>query len=467
MNRLSVLARANVLAHLATHGAGTSAVLRGLAELQALLTHDAILAPIKGDRARAGMPPPNLALLTTDIDILRDTHASALAAGALALGEGQGSRVLGDLVQSAETSLLAFLRRAAAAWGRATAHRGSDLLEMAGRQETALAVPQNPKDTKSLAELIRAWGRLTAPQRLVEARAGLSHTASSEAARRWRALGIALANERDASVAALPIAEALAAHFEALPDIGSQLMADVAECRSVAQLAAARDTPEMRALEAAIAQAERGREVLRRELTGLCPPRRGSKEVGDLLTAFVAAAASASDERPWQLVRDLALKLHNDYDMSEAALALTLMMRADLHRGRGKATPALLEALEGDWRTLRRKILVGLSETAMRGGRWSTALNLLDELVGLESYPGQQREWRETQRRVRSRIARGRAKAGVWAILVTHTCPPATRLRRLLRCRLHRPGSLHTPKLRPTMLRFRPHPVSTCFRAPN
>ncbi len=63
LRHLPFLARANVLAHLASAGKGDCATLRELSELQPRLTRDIVLDLITADRAAAGAPKLNGALL--------------------------------------------------------------------------------------------------------------------------------------------------------------------------------------------------------------------------------------------------------------------------------------------------------------------------------------------------------------------------------------------------------------------
>lgn len=232
---------------------------------------------------------------------------------------------------------------------------------------------------------------------------------------RWRALGIDLANERNAPATALPIAEALAACFVALPELGTVLTADVEACRSLTAEVIARSLPELKALEAAIEVAELARDVLRKKLAGREPPSNGPKPITQLVSAFHAAAKRLPDDRAWTLLRALALKLHNEYGMTEAALSLTTMMLRAAHTEPEKITRELLEQIEDDWRVLRRYVLASRSTAAMKAERWDAALNLLDELISLEPDTEKEREWNARRSWVQGRITRRRVKIGAWA----------------------------------------------------
>jgi hypothetical protein len=132
LRHLPFLARANVLAHLASAGKGDCATLR---ELQPRLTRDIVLDLITADRAAAGAPKLNGALLDDALAALAVEHAGALVTGLRSLGEIAGAELLVELVQSAQAGdcrCTAFIAKASAAWERETASRATELLDKAG-----------------------------------------------------------------------------------------------------------------------------------------------------------------------------------------------------------------------------------------------------------------------------------------------------------------------------------------------
>jgi hypothetical protein len=80
-DRLWPLARANFVAHLASHRPADGALLFALLESHATLDANAIYADLKAARTTAGIPAPSWVNLNEDLNELTNTHAAAAFAG--------------------------------------------------------------------------------------------------------------------------------------------------------------------------------------------------------------------------------------------------------------------------------------------------------------------------------------------------------------------------------------------------
>lgn len=386
LRALSLPARANVLAHIAAAGEADPTILRELADIQGRQTKQIALELISKDRIDAGMPTPNERLLGETFEAWTEDHAAALVAGARSLGEQAGASLLVELIKATRSDQLhreSLLRCATEDWERKTAARTTRLDEEAKRAEESLATKPTTEAANDLACAIHAWAKLTEPQRAVDAVANLSHAASVEAAGRWRNLAIDLANKHDAVQEALSVITALASEFGSLPTLGGRIRDDLKTCDGLVAAARARDAPEVKALEAAIAQADKAHGTLRRALKGGAPSQSSPPAVMQLIAAFHKAANAAAGERPWHLMRAFALALHNKDELIGPALSLTLMIlsAARVPSGREKVGNELLHQLETDATVLRREYLSQKLRSAIDKNRFGEALSLIDRLL--------------------------------------------------------------------------------------
>ena len=128
---LTPLARANVLAHLASAGMATASQMRDLVGLQ-----DAIRSfsadSIDQAWGRAGLPKVAPEMLASSLETVAGKHAEAFANGMLTLP--RGSELFAEHLQTTSldaTARVTFLREAAAAWDRATTSKVAEELEAA------------------------------------------------------------------------------------------------------------------------------------------------------------------------------------------------------------------------------------------------------------------------------------------------------------------------------------------------
>jgi hypothetical protein len=319
------LARANLLAHLASKGKATETHLDALANIAASVRGDT-LEILNRDRRCAGMPPVTEPMFNAAMEQLESQHAEALSDGALALKNGP--EVLSHIVQSlgsSVTSKSVFLRQATSAWERSTASENARDTERTQELETKLNVGPHDGALAALVSLIHSIAARTRPSRELARHFGLAHDASVEVVNKWRCLAVDLGNKHQALIQACSILEVLAEEFGTSDDPGRRVARDLTICRE--RLEAGEHIPELQRFAAAILAANQEpsqfkNDHLKRIRDGQ-RSRYDAPVVVRLWNAFGAAARNAPSDWPWRALRDFAIRLHNEFSESEAALLLT------------------------------------------------------------------------------------------------------------------------------------------------
>jgi hypothetical protein len=322
---LMPLARANVLAHLASNGLASADQLRSLVALEAQL-QDGALTALNRSREAAGMPPVPDVMFTAALEHLQGQHADALSSGAQALAHG--AEVLLDLVQSLGATISRssiFLRQSITAWERATSSANANELDRAHGLEIKLAQRPSEAAAAQLAALICSVAARTKPPRELARHFGLAHKSSADLSERWRSLAVDIANLYDAYPEALSILAALADGFGVSDELGQQVVDDLALCRE--RVASGAYLPEMRRLRRAIAAArsrshELNGDLLANALRPTAWRRKAPPTAIELSEALAAAIRTAQTDLPWQALREFALALYNEESAAETALAL-------------------------------------------------------------------------------------------------------------------------------------------------
>ena len=319
---LPPLAAANLRAHLCVAGMATEEDLAGLAYSMPAGADEALIAAINADRAVAGMPPCQPAVLAAEIEALTEAHAAALVTACFA-GTSPASRLAG-LLEGGPVRPSPILRRAAAAWTRRTA---SDLAELQSSAAAAVSAWQARQDADTLRALegaVRSWAALSRPQRLMDARAALDHPPTKRALAPWRA-AIQHVAQAGQHAAALSAARLLVDLFSDLPGEADILQR---EARSIAGLEEAQSlAPHLARLNELVTRLSTDPALLR---AGLATRRFGPaarKDAGALWAAFDAAAsASTVSEAAWDAVVPLAGLLNIPNRAGGAAAAIALFM---------------------------------------------------------------------------------------------------------------------------------------------
>ena len=408
---LAPIARANVLAHMASSGAATPSQLRDVVGMQESAPPTAMEAVNRG-RSDAGMPPAPPEMAEAALQALAGQHADALVDGLLA--HGNGAELLTDFLRGsggAVTPRSIFLRQCTAGWERAKASDVSRMLESAEALEATLREQPEAETARKLAGLVQELAAATRPQREAARLLGLPHELSLDARRRWQAVALNLNNRLDAIPEAVTVLEALASAFDDPDDLRDRIARNLQVCRE--RISAGEGTPQIgrlkKAIEAATAQhGEFDRcGLVDGHKTPSCPTM-----VAELHDSFVAAAGSATSELPWSMLRGLTLLLHNDHNATTAAWSLTVLALAQANRN--KAAAPMLAVLTADKQNLRAQLLQREFEIAIRSKRKGAMRTILAELIPLTDAPAEKSEYAKLLRKLRSQAVVAYLKGGFW-----------------------------------------------------
>ena len=228
----------------------------------------------------------------------------------------------------------------------------------------------------------------------------LVHRTSADAARRWRTVALELNNEQDAVAEAVIFLEALADGFGITDELGALVAKDLKVCQE--RLALGEGRPEIRRLIAALEGAAADpRACMDTHMVGGSVTRASPPVVRELHDAFVAATRGASSDLPWRLLRSFALRLHNEFSSTDAAIAFTQLA---IRQGAGiRAAAEAVRIFEEDLRTLRREQAKAQLAAALQTKKNGKARQILSTLIGLADDAKEKSEYQKLQRTIADR----------------------------------------------------------------
>ena len=408
---LAPIARANVLAHLASSRRATPKQLRDLVQMQETAPVTALEAVNHG-RSASGIPPAPPEMADIALQGLANQHAEALVDGLIA--HGDGGKFLSKLLSEAgdvTTPQGIFLRQGTVGWERAKAGDLSRIIELAEPLESALCEAPEPETARKLAQLIQGLADTTLPQRQAARLLGLPHEASVDARVRWQAVALDLNNRLDAIPEAVTVLEALASSFDDQDDLQARITKNLQVCRE--RVTSGEGTPQMRRLTSALAAATA--KPTEFDQCGLVEGRKTSAcsaLVAELHDSFVAATEHATSELPWVLLRGLTLGLHNQHNATAAAWSLTVL--AIDQANRNKTGQSVLALFLEDRTNLRSQILQRELDLAIRSKRKNTTRRILAELISLTEAPTEKAAYVGLSKKLRTQAFFSYLKWGFW-----------------------------------------------------
>lgn len=278
------------------------------------------------------------------------------------------------------------------------------------------ANPSGQAPITRIGDLLEKWDAISQPMQVIEQFKGHDEPRSRELYNELRELCLWLANDEGHYEQALAISQALLDTFPELPSVSLDLSKDI---ETLAGLAAeARTHQRLKPLSDLIERLDGIIKNLAWDLvkSGFGPSATGQGKA--LYAAFeqcVAATAGADDaDMPWMLLRHIGLKLNNEINDSQAALALV----DGLQRYPARPSAAIAQKMAEDRKTIRGNILFGELNAAMERGDTGTVMAAIDSLIANGVEDGQRKQLAELRSQVRSRKRAGRIKTFVWLAIV-------------------------------------------------
>lgn len=370
LSALKGLDKANLAADLCHRAGHTEPALNALIESYSEFSPSSVRQSLEALHLASKFPAPDRGMVEDALERLRMAHARA----ALTYLTGQavpGVRLAG-LIESAWDDanavepLLAALVNLYDGWAEPTLGRIRREVDsvIAAHQAAPAEVP-----VAKISALLDEWDCVSQPLQLFEARRGREERRSRDLYVAVRQFSIWLANERGQYQAALQIARALLRVFPELPAVAEQLEADVEALEELVSVAEFKDR--LLPLGTAIQDAEQqvGQLMSELALSGFGPGSSGLalRVYEGFAEAVLRTSESAHRHGPWTMLRDLSLKLNNEHDSPEAALAITAWLAAN---SPGTVADGLSEQFQTDLRELQQRVKwVELRSTPLTSAR--------------------------------------------------------------------------------------------------
>ena len=369
-----------VLAHLLSSGGDTDLVH---ALMMNSRTPDitGIERDINAARQLSGFPSVARAAIAQEVAALvvahADTAAERLATAERGIEEATAVVELG--LQDAE--LTPFLGAFVLSFSRYTAPRLAQLAADIDTASVRLREARSLANAESLAACLRRWDAVRQPVQLWDEAQGIDEPVSLALGGKLRDLCIELANEHSAYDAALVVSRALSEAFGELPGMRDLFARDIGTLDELAQQARAIaiSAPVTAALAAMAAQPV----ITARNLDDWIGSPTG-KDPGKLRNAFETAIGQLRDDEtapPAIAVRSFTLDLHNDHELTDAALRLTVWLLSYSERLPGPVIAKLRE----DEATLQRVVRQNELKKALDRGDLDAAETLATELLATAS----------------------------------------------------------------------------------
>jgi hypothetical protein len=185
--------------------------------------------------------------------------------------------------------------------------------------ERLRAKPGDQAIATSLLSSLDMWSQLRRPIQILEAARGLDDPSSATLLRCIRGLAIDLTNDHDQFEIALRLARALVTCFSQVPNLKQTIEREMPVLITNALFARLRSTCNLVLAHHRAFARELPHSGLSAEAPGL---------IGQLVQSFEECCQSSNPQvaGPWVVLRDLAIKLHNEHRCSQAALIIMTWM---------------------------------------------------------------------------------------------------------------------------------------------
>lgn len=313
-----VVAAVNLLAHGLSLGGDPAEWGSGLVDAYDALEVDAVTEEIVANCQISGERAPSAKEVDAALSKLAERHGEVLAQ---ALATADTASLAENIVEYWPDGEMASRLGDAfiAAYRRQIAQPLLAHEERIGSLEKALLANPSIGDAQSLANALVDWDRLRQPVQIWDASHGLDEPDSERLGERLRDLTVRLVNKKKAFAEARVVLDALLAAFPELPTLSRKLERASEELDEAAADAAAEKAmgPLLIAVESIVTDQAAADNHLGASVATSTWPK------AEVLRAAFAEAIKHDPTIAVRIVRNLAIKLHNEHSQSAAALRLT------------------------------------------------------------------------------------------------------------------------------------------------
>jgi hypothetical protein len=359
-DQLWPLARANFIAHIASHRPANGSLLYALLESHAAMDATDIYARLKIARAAAGIPSPSWMSMNQELDELLHIHTAAVLAGYDTIQDA--AEPVGEcarrILANGERHFIQAMGGLLSAFRQSIGLLQTDLSDQIANACTALKLqPNDDSLLKELSNSVERWTSLSRPLLIWCANQRRGELDFETPIEHLRLLIASLAENEHYNVA-VEVTEATRDFFSAVPTTIEQLAEDAGLIASLSKQA------NFNRLQSVIDELELDPEPLIRAMEKDGFGETSTEPAQRLWSAFVQAAGLAnstlSTEPPWQLMRDFAIRFSNK---PEAAAAVVRLLSGLIEYGtRISAAPRVLTALRDNLDFM--KSFMGTEDTA-------------------------------------------------------------------------------------------------------
>jgi peptidoglycan hydrolase-like protein with peptidoglycan-binding domain len=411
--KLPVISKANLCAHIASHSAADADTLNLWVTSQAEIDPEKVYAALLRSREAAGVVRPHLDAVSNSLRALRAEQARAIF---------DGFAVPADSIQPVKTCTERVIDQ--------QDEKAIDVLgillsqferlvdqELSLRRErveaTFQALKEKPDEAGNFAvaeQALRTWNEAAEPLQLFESHKGRNEPKSQSLYQWVRGIAIDLANEQSRFDVALSITRSCKQTFSKL-------------ARALDQLAEDETSLNERILYSGIEPLAKAIDQLGADLTKFAGELRkgafGSSAIGNakeirakFIDAVKATSGKESAEAPWLILRSLAIKLNNELEDTDAALALTsgvLDLTNEL-----KPPEEVISRARDDKRALRRNQLEKELLQCLEQSRLQRAIEIIGNLLQDFKSPEERDTLTNLQGKVQRKIWGRYLRWGFW-----------------------------------------------------
>lgn len=342
-DRLWPLARANFIAHIASHRPAYGPLLYALLESHAAMNATDVYTRLKVSRAAAGLPAPSLTSVNQSLDELLNAQASAVFAGYDTIQDAAGPvlECTRQILANGERHFVEALGRLLVPYRQAIGPLQTDATEQI--ESACVAIQRRPADAFLLEELSSAvlrWTSLCRPLLMWHAHHGPRDSSFETPVEQLRSLIAHLTANQHYDLA-IEITDVTRDVFGAVPTTIEELAEDARVMASLSQYAS------MKQLEGIIRALEFDPDPLIAALEKDGFGQTSTEPAKFLWVAFAKAASATNatqwSEVPWQVMRDFAVHFSNK---PEAAAAVAHLISGLIEYGtRVAVAPNILKPL--------------------------------------------------------------------------------------------------------------------------
>ncbi len=407
------VSRANLSAEFCTRFPGNTVFISNLIDAWSRISREGVTNTIAGQRRISGFPKPDSAMVKEALTRLEESHAEK-AQKAVEAAAHPG-RLMTDVIRPYAVQAVphSFVSALIAQYDRWSEPK---LREIGDRIAVEIARlrgdPKAADSARKISDLLPQWDEFSQPAQLIEQARKLDEIRTKQLVDDLRGLCLWLANEQQQYDSALSISEAALRSFSELPYVTRQLSEDIGTLRKLA--AEANELAILAPLRGVAEKAKAVLDHLNADINryGFSSHARGLAK--SLYEAFDAAAkatqSTASAPAPWLIVRDIAIALHNEGQLSDAAYAIT---KALLDHPVAKPSEVKVQ-LEKDERQLRRQMRMAEMNRAAERGDVSAGIRLADEILSLTDDAHERRSISSIKEALERRRNAGRLKLLFW-----------------------------------------------------